>query len=241
MQGQPGFEHCLRYVNSESFRPSFVPCFGDEPQCRLTITFSRQSGCGAREDAGHLAEFLQTHTSSTPSWAVFDQDLVDKVLEDHNLPMRLARFMVEDGGVEFLDALDELLGIHPSFWSLVQQTSQTISRLAERGNAILIGRGAHVVTSGRDRVFHVRLVSSLAKRVEYVQDTRRIGKDEALAAIRREDRGRSRYLKKYFGRDIDDPLSYHLVVNTEFVSHEKAARLIGEAALENFRATPPLA
>jgi hypothetical protein len=37
-----------------------------------------------------------THASGTPSWTVFDQDLVDKVLEDHNLPTRFARFMVED-------------------------------------------------------------------------------------------------------------------------------------------------
>jgi cytidylate kinase len=134
-----------------------------------------------------------------------------------------------------------LLGIHPSFWSLVQQTSQTISRLAERGNTILIGRGAHAVTSGKDRVFHVRLVGSLAKRIEHVQDTVFPTNCSQRFVFADSSSGRRRYLKKYFGRDIEDPLSYHLVVNTEFVSHEKAARLIGEAALENFRATPPLA
>jgi len=235
MQGQPAIEHCLRYINSESLHLPPPTLFGRGELPKLTITISRQSGCGAREVAGHLARFLQEQTPSTPAWNVFDHDLVDKVLEDHHLPARFARYMAEDGVFDLLDALDELLGAHPSFWTFVQQTSETISQLAELGNAILIGRGAHVVTSGRTHVFHVRLVSSLEKRVEHVRKIRSIGKEEALAAIRREDRGRKRYLKKYFDKDIDDPLSYHLVVNTDSMCFERVAYLIGEAALKNFR------
>lgn len=147
--------------------------------------------------------------------------------------MRLSRFMPEDRVPDLVDALDELLGLHPPFWTLVQQTVETISRLADRGNSILIGRGAHVITSGRENVFHVRLVSSLAKRAQHIQEIRGIGKAEALSVIRQEDRGRQRYLKRYFGKDIDDPLSYHLVVNTEFMPYQKAAYLIAEAALGN--------
>ena len=234
MQVQPGFEHCLRYVHSES-HPSAV-VFGQAPQPRLTITLSRQSGCGAREVAVHLARFLQEQTAGNPTWTAFDEDLVEKVLEEHKLPARLAPYLAEDGVLDLAHALDELLGAHPSFWTLAQQTSETILRLAERGNAILVGRGAHVVTGGRNHVFHVRLVSSLPKRVAHIRQIRSIGKEEAVAAIEREDRGRRRYLKKYFGKDIEDPLSYHLVVNTDFLSYERAARLIGEAALESVRA-----
>ena len=235
MQGQPGIEHCFRYINAESLHIPPVTHLASEAQPRLTITISRQSGCGAREVAGYLAGFLQEQTSSTPPWTVFDHDLVDKVLEDHHLPAQFARHLAEDGVFDLLHALDELLGAHPSYWTFVQQTSETILHLAERGNAILIGRGAHIVTSEREGVFHVRLVSSLEKRVEHVRKIRCIGKDEALDAIRREDRGRKRYLKKYFDKDIEDPLSYHLVVNTDFMSYERVAGLIGEAALENFR------
>lgn len=235
MQRQPGIEHCFRYINAEFLHIPPLTRLASEAQPRITITISRQSGSGAREVAGHLASFLQEQTSGSPPWTVFDHDLVDKVLEDHHLPARFARHMEEDGGFDLLQALDELLGAHPSYWNFVQQTSETILHLAERGNAILIGRGAHIVTSGREHVFHVRLVSSLEKRVEHVRKIRSIGRDEALAAIRREDRGRKRYLKKYFDKDIDDPLSYHLVVNTDFMCHQRVAHWIAEAALENFR------
>ena len=33
-----------------------------------------------------------------------------------------------------------------------------------------------------------------------------------------------RYVKKYFGKDIDDPLLYHLVINTDLVSYGESAR-----------------
>jgi cytidylate kinase len=195
--------------------------------------------------AESLARYLKARLQhSSPDWAVFDRNLVEEVLEDHNLPRRLARFMPEDRVHDLADAFDELLGAHPSAWTLVQQSIETILRLANQGNVILIGRGSHAITARLPHVFHARLVGSLERRVEHIQEIRGVGKLEALALIRREDRGRQRYLKRYFGTDINDLLSYHLVVNTDFISYEGVARLIGEAALEHLhasrrRAAPP--
>jgi cytidylate kinase len=156
---------------------------------------------------------------------------VEKVLEDHHLPKRLAQFMPEDHVSDISDAMDELFGLHPSSWTLVEQTAETILRLAELGNVILIGRGANVVTAKLDYVFHVRLVASVDKRAEYLQDLQKISRKTALEMIRREDRGRARYLSKHYGADINDPLSYHLVINTERVGYEHAARISGNAML----------
>ena len=58
------------------------------------------------------------------------------------------------------------MGLHPSSWTLVQQTNATILQLAQMGNVILVGRGATVITSKLNNVFHVRLVGSLEKRIE---------------------------------------------------------------------------
>ena len=49
--------------------------------------------------------------------------------------------------------------------------------------------------------------------------------------IQNEDRVRARYLKKYFDTDLNDPLLYHLTINTDLVSHDEAAGLIAEAVL----------
>lgn len=46
----------------------------------------------------------------------------------------------------------------------------------------------------------------------------------SLALVEREDLGRRRYLQKYFDQDIDNPLLYHMVINTDLVPYEDAAR-----------------
>lgn len=52
----------------------------------------------------------------------------------------------------------------------------------------------------------------------------------ARELVEREDRGRARYFKRYFAASLDDPLLYHLVINTGLVSFKQAAELIVSAA-----------
>ena|SRR5882724_7213305 len=80
-------------------------------------------------------------------------------------------------------------------------------------------------------VFHVRLVGSIEKRVEHVSLNLGISRKAALELIRKQDRGRQRYLKRYFDKDVHDPLLYHLIINTDLVTYENTALMIGEAAL----------
>jgi cytidylate kinase len=152
-----------------------------------------------------------------------------KVLEEHNLPKRMEQFLMEDRISNISDTLDELFGLHPPSSTLVRKTADTILHLTELGNVILIGRGAAVITSGVPNVFHVRLVAPLEKRIEYLAETLKLSPRKARDFVSGEDRGRQRYLKKYFGRDIDDPLLYHLVINTYLVGYEASARAIAEA------------
>jgi cytidylate kinase len=62
-----------------------------------------------------------------------------------------------------------------------------------------------------------------------MQELRKLTRKTALALVRREDRGRARYLKKYFGADVDDPLLYHLILNTGRVSYDEAVEIIADA------------
>lgn len=232
MSAQPGFEKCLSFINCQ-LQPEHRKraTANGELQCRA-VTISRQTGCGALIVGQKLAEYLQARAPGLERpWMVFDRDLVEKVLEDHHLPKRLAQFMREDRVSEISDTLEDLFGVHPPSWTLVRQTAETVLHLAELGNVILIGRGANVITGKLDSVFHVRLVGSLEKRLERIQQFEHLDRKTALDFIHREDRGRARYLKKHFHKDIADLLLYHLTLNTDLVSCEQAAKIIGDAAL----------
>jgi cytidylate kinase len=68
-------------------------------------------------------------------------------------------------------------------------------------------------------------------RLNHLQVFDKLNRKEALARIEREDGGRGRYLKRYFGKDINDPLQYHLVINTDWVTLRQAAAMVCELAL----------
>ncbi len=228
MSGPIGFDRALEFINSQTqqVRSSAVAAMTHRP----VITISRQAGSGSHEVAEQLIALL--HASALPDkppWAVFDRDLVKKVFEDHELPDRLAEVMPEDRVSEMSDTLDQLFGLRPSSWVLVRKTADTILHLAELGNVVIIGRAANVITGTLDHAFHVRLVGSLPDRVEHVMEYAGLSRPQAEGYVRQHDLGRKRYLRKYYGVDIDDPLGYHLVINTDRMSYAEAASTIAGA------------
>jgi hypothetical protein len=232
MNAQLGLDRCLSFINCQ-LQPLSGVALPANGHSRTAVTISRQAGTDGHAVAASLAELLQAHSPAEECpWTIFDRNLVEQVLQDHKLPNRLARFMPEDRISEIADTMDELFGLHPPSWTLVRQTADTVLRLATLGNVILIGRGAAVITAKLTHVFHVRLVGSLEKRVKHFQEVNQLNAKEALERVREADLGRQRYLKKYFNRDIDDPLLYHLVINTDLVPHDQAVRMIGEALLK---------
>jgi cytidylate kinase len=232
MKTQPGLDRALTFISCQ-LQPGGKGLVSPEKGVpRRAVTISRQAGSGAHAVAESLATLLQAHTPKDACpWTIFDRNLVGKVLQEHNLPERVAKFMPEDRTSEIADSMEELFGLHPPSWLLVRKVTETILHLAELGNVILIGRGAAVVTANLHHVFHVRLVSALEKRVKRIQELNHLGKEAALRFIRQEDRGRERYLKKYFKTDVDNPLLYDLTINTDRISHDQAATLIAEAVL----------
>jgi len=200
-----------------------------------TVTISRLAGAGGIAIAEQLAARLQVLRPASPApWTVFHRSLVEKVLEEHNLPATMARFIPEDRVSYIADTMEELLGLHPSSTDLFSQVTETILGLAELGNCILVGRGANFILARTPTAFHVRLIGTLPKRVERIMAARQVGEPEAADFVRREDAARARYLKTHFEARMDDPLSYHLTLNTDWFEPAPAAELIAQALLLRF-------
>jgi cytidylate kinase len=163
------------------------------------------------------------------AWTVFDKNLAKEVLVEHKLPLELEKFMVEDARLPVESIVEELLGLHPNSWWLAQQTTKTILRLASMGRVVMVGRGAEVITQLLPYVFHVRLVAPLSKRIAQAQEFYGLSPNEAAMKVSGEDPARRRYLRRYFDADCDNPLLYHLVINTAKTGFADAAEIIVQA------------
>jgi cytidylate kinase len=222
-------DRCLSFINSQSTPAAQT---GADAGLRRAVTLSRQAGCGAVIVAEKLASYLEEHAPKPGvKWTIFDRQLMQKVLQDHNLPTHLMKILSEDRVSVVQDTLAEIFHVHPTADKMVKLISETILQLAEVGNVIIVGRGANIVTARLPRVLHVRLVASLEDRIERVCREYNKTPEAARRYCLEEDPARTRYIKAYFKADINDPQHYHLVINTSRVGIDNAARLIGESLL----------
>jgi len=222
------FEKCQSYIISQVKKAEKE---GKGPAgLNPAIAISRETGAGAITLGRKLVEYLNDRADGVETvWTLFDKNLVKQVLEDHDLPARLEKFMPEAKPSTLEDAVGDILGTRPPNWDLVKLTQQTIYRLARMGNCILVGRGASVITHDLPNVFRVRLVGSLEKRVVRCMDFYGITEDEARKLIKKQDRGRRGYVLAYYDKEIEDPLNYHLVINVDTFTSGAIVKLIGDA------------
>ncbi|MEI6809363.1 MAG: cytidylate kinase-like family protein [bacterium] len=221
-------EKCLAYISAHT-QPSIA---GTKPAVqRPSVTISRQSGTGAMVVADRLAEFLETHAPAPGKWTVFNRNIVEQALTDHNLPLDLAKYMPENRVSAIDDMLEELFGLHPASMTLVRETAETLLHLAALGNVILVGRASAAITRALGNVFHVRIIAPLGQRVERTMKQCKLTRKAALDFVCEEERGRKLYMEDNFKADIDDPLLYDIVLNMARIQPDEAARIIGEAVL----------
>lgn len=209
------------------------PAGSKEEDSRHALTISRETGAGAITVARMVTEILEKNRGETPSgpWAVFEQNLVQKVLEDHLLPEEFERYLPEEAVDRISDFSEEFFGLHPSSWTLVQKTNQTILKLAAKGNVVLIGRGAHLVAAKLPHVLHVRLVAPLDFRIKHIEQHFQLDRKAAIDFIKKEDEAKNSYLTRNFRSEVLSNLNFHLIVNTGRLGFPKSAQLIAEAIM----------
>ena len=196
------------------------------------VTISRESGAYGMTIADMLAEHLRSHERRRDAfWAVFDKELVQKVMEEHGFPTKFRSYFLESPAPLIQDTLDELFGLHPPQEMLVHSMSETILHLATLGYVILVGRGANIVTRKLSDGIHVRLVGSFEKRVAHMKEYLNLPEKQAREYVSKEDHDRQAYIKRYFQKDINDVSLYDLIINTDTVPIQEAVVIIGDMVL----------
>ncbi len=205
-----------------------------------TITLSRQLGSGGDQIAARVSELL--------NYRLFDKNMILQVAADVGLSENEIVDFSEDshtarnfferlfGGsrtvarsrvwVEAPGGERQAQDVRLDDQSSVAITQASVQAAFRRGNVIIIGRGGQAILRGRKDVLHVRIVAPIQQRVARLVDEQFTSYDSAAQMIKAHDRASQDYLKHYYDIDWDDPLLYHLVINTGLCSVEMAAHWI---------------
>lgn len=223
---QPSLGHAEAYLNVHLSRT------GSGPQHKAPgpfVTISRESGTGGSAFAKALALRLDRELPGETRWTVFDRNLVETMLQSRQLSPRIARFLPEDRVSEIDASIGELLGLHPSIWSLIQRTNDMMRELARSGHAILVGRGANCATADMDNGVHVRLVAPTDWRASAMAQRLGVTTHEAAAENARIDAARRAYVRSVFDAEIEHASYYDFVINVARQPIEQAVELAAGA------------
>jgi cytidylate kinase len=197
------------------------------------ITVSRQTGAGGLVFAQKLQEYLNKNdAAANKNWTLFEKELINKVIEEHNLSAEVAPFLTEKNMSELQAVLEQVYGLHPSKRSMIHKISSTILNIANLGNAIIVGRGANIITKNLVNGFHIKLIASLNKRIRNIQDYLHVDMPVAKKIIEQGDREKKEYIKNNFSKNFDDPAYYSLVANMDYIDMDNLVEIIGNGLIK---------
>lgn len=194
------------------------------------ITIEREFGCGAAAIATQLAGHL--------GWKVWDQLLTAEIA-------RLAN--VDPSAVRRCDErMDSRLHrLAKSFWRgsyernsgalgsqvfdtdrMMSMMQETMDRIAQEGNAVIVGRGAPYFLRENPDAFHVFLYAPRSEKIRRIMADGHT-QEEALDSVDSVDRERIAYVKHYFNADWPTRSLYHIMLNTA-VGNEPVVQTILE-------------
>ncbi len=193
------------------------------------LTVSREFGSGGGQIAQRVSQLL--------GWSLLDRVLIQKVAlaarVDPKLVQRfdertdswihrISRRALWHGAFEGVAAVDEKDYMDAETMALLSR--KLILEAAEKGDCVVVGRGAQCVLQDNPQAFHVFVYAPWEQRVARVRSRLPKGID-VEAEIRRIELTRTEYIKVHYECCRVDPHLYHMMVNSE-IGEELAATLI---------------
>ncbi len=154
---------------------------------------------------------------------MFDERLAELVAENPSLKVSLRGLAEEEFASGIQDMVSTWIGGLSPQSAVVGHLFKVIRSLAAAGKVIIVGRAGACLTRRLPGGLHLRLVSSFPTRVRRMMTVKSLSEKDARRAVAERDRARASLVKNYFHREIDDPLLYDMVWNTESVAPEVIA------------------
>jgi cytidylate kinase len=107
-----------------------------------------------------------------------------------------------------------------------EAAEEVIREIAVSRRAVILGRAGAVVLEGDPRALHVRLDGPPDARVEQAMRLSGTDRETARRQLKKTDRAREAYVKRYYGRDARDFTLYDMVLDSTTLGVEACVELI---------------
>lgn len=199
----------------------------------LIVTIARQYGSGGREIGEEVARLLGCRA--------YGNELITMAAERGDLHEESLRRVDEVSAGSLLYTLamgSNMHGIHtpthlhtPLNDRLFFLQSDIIREIAEREDAVLIGRCADYVLEGHAPLLRVFIYANEECRIRRIMGRHAIPEGRAADLMRKTDNRRANYYNFYTGRKWGQQETYDLSVNSSLLGVADSAKMIADFAL----------
>ncbi len=201
----------LRYARDKAVRERPAD---DLPLKYRFLTISR--------DRGTMGDAIAARVAARLGWHLFDQEIVDRIAETSHVRQSLVAELDERSENLIHDTVGRILrmteggsfGIEDYHASLLH----TFHFFATRGEAVLVGRGANFALAGEAGGFHARIIGSPQVRSRRLAARWQVPLEESRRRMNDRDAARRSFTRHHFRQELDDPLAYDQVFNTDRLS-----------------------
>jgi len=198
------------------------------------ITISRQFGAGGRELGKRIADKLEYYYA--------DEDILEMAAQEVQVSPELKKIIeMEPGGkiqryISKLNPFGQSLMERPlndkqryiDGFNYVELMHTIITRIAEEGNAVIVGRGGQYILQDFESAYLLLLIANEKDRVKFIVDKYNFSHKRAVQVVKGMQKRRGN-LYSFFGRkDYDDLSLYDLTLNMSKLSMDEAQELVYE-------------
>lgn len=177
------------------------------------VTISRERGSGGAEIGQQVAESL--------GYDYVDKNTIDGVFRQY-------------GMTKFDDLYDSAPGLLDLFSHdnllTIAMLNEMMEAIAQRGKAVIVGRGGFAVLGSYADVLDVRIEAPVSIRVERIMARENLANvDEAAARVAEDDTMRRKFVQMFYNKSWDDKANFDLVLDTSDLSYDAAVTQIVDA------------
>ena len=194
------------------------------------ITISRQFGAGGRTLGQMIADEL--------GYDFVDDVIIQEVAKKAKVTTRSVKSIERMAGGKLSkmfsglissNYVDRMVGEGKGYIDeeiYVDLLNDVVKELAEQDNIVLMGRGGQYVLQDFANAFHLLLVSDIESRIKFMQRYYELSTSKAERAVMQGEKRRANLYAKFGKQDYNEPHLYHLVLNMNKISMEKALKIV---------------
>lgn len=203
----------------------------------FVITISRTVGSGGRTIGRKLAQKLGVRFS--------DKELIDALQAKLNLtassieelkgkkkrwlddfiqmvaPVPMSGLLVS-GESDYVSEYNSSLSVNDVF----EAEKEILNGIADEGSCVIAGRSGFFVLKGRPNKVDILITASRDKRIARIMEKQNLSRQKAEEVIDSVDKARDNYVQRYTGQSRYDARNYHIVLNMDYITEDKAVEMI---------------